>query len=269
MHGRRTEVDEPFVTPEGFHIMWPADCTSGSSDVPQKEIRNCRCTLLSRVKGFEGDTVTSSPDMGDMTFEEWQNAKAVPDTRRDRDQYESYKKLLKSKAPRSFKEFQNIKYNDAAKWASLKKQASEKRVVSSRNTAFGKLRAVIGGAPLNNRQSKLLSALQSNQDYVIIKKKDVNFRDMCALAAHEGVEFAMLSRRGERMLIRGTLEHVDAINGVTAKQYRNDGWRWSGHVHVLGGLVPSSFDIYIMKLFGQNQSALFDLSGNRTVIRGR
>ncbi len=77
MHGRRTEVDEPFVTPEGFHIMWPADCTSGSSDVPQKEIRNCRCTLLSRVKGFEGDTVTSSPDMGDMTFEEWQNAKTT------------------------------------------------------------------------------------------------------------------------------------------------------------------------------------------------
>lgn len=91
---------------------------------------------------------------------------------------------------------------------------------------------------------------------------------MCALAAHEGVEFAMLTRRGERMLIRGTLKSVDAINGVTAKQYRNDGWRWSGHVHVVGGTVPSSFDIYIMKLFGQDQSALYDLYGNRTIITG-
>ena len=72
MHGQRREVDEPFVTPDGFEIMYPADCT-GESDVPQHEIWNCRCTLLAWVKGFEGDTVTDSPKMGEMSFDEWQH----------------------------------------------------------------------------------------------------------------------------------------------------------------------------------------------------
>ena len=76
MHGQRRNVDEPFETPDGFKIMWPADCSSGSSDAPQSEIWNCRCTLLSWVKGFEGDTVKASPKMGSMSFEEWQEAKA-------------------------------------------------------------------------------------------------------------------------------------------------------------------------------------------------
>lgn len=75
MHGKRTEVDKPFHTPDGFTIYYPADCT-GESDAPQSEIWNCRCTLLSWVKGFEGDTVKTSPKMEGKTFEEWQNEKA-------------------------------------------------------------------------------------------------------------------------------------------------------------------------------------------------
>ena len=71
MHGQQTTVDEPFETPDGYTIYYPADCT-GDSDAPQEEIWNCRCTLLAWVKGFEGETVKSSPAMGDMTFEEWQ-----------------------------------------------------------------------------------------------------------------------------------------------------------------------------------------------------
>ena len=75
MHGQKTKINEPFHTPDGFTIMWPADCTSSVSTAPQSEIWNCRCTLLSWVKGFEGDTVKHSPKMGDMTFEEWLEAK--------------------------------------------------------------------------------------------------------------------------------------------------------------------------------------------------
>lgn len=74
MHGQRRNVDEPFLTPDGFKIFYPADC-SGTSDAPQKEIWNCRCTLLSWVKGYEGDTVKDSPKMGGMSFAEWQKAK--------------------------------------------------------------------------------------------------------------------------------------------------------------------------------------------------
>lgn len=75
MHGQRRDVGEPFITPDGYSILWPADSSSDYTDAPQNEIWNCRCTLLSWVKGFEGDTVKESPKMAGMTFDEWQNEK--------------------------------------------------------------------------------------------------------------------------------------------------------------------------------------------------
>lgn len=75
MHGQRRNVDEPFIV-DGVKILYPAQISGpGSSDIPQEMIWNCRCTLLAWVKGFEGETVKSSPKMGDMSFEEWQHAK--------------------------------------------------------------------------------------------------------------------------------------------------------------------------------------------------
>lgn len=76
MHGQRTSVDEPFHTPDGFTIYYPADCT-GESDAPQKEIWNCRCTLLAYPKSYDHETVKSSPKMHDMSFEEWLEATPV------------------------------------------------------------------------------------------------------------------------------------------------------------------------------------------------
>lgn len=74
MHGRRTTVDEPFRSPDGFTIYYPADST-GESDAPQREIWNCRCTIRAMVKGYERNTIKNSKKMGDMSFEEWQNMK--------------------------------------------------------------------------------------------------------------------------------------------------------------------------------------------------
>lgn len=126
MHGQRTTVDEPFRTPDGFTIMWPADCNSSTSNAPQGEIWNCRCTLLSWVKGYEGETVKSSPKMGDMSFEEWLEAKEQPWTAADREQYAAYKRLLRSKAPSSLYAFREIK-RDPARWEELKRMAREAR----------------------------------------------------------------------------------------------------------------------------------------------
>ena len=70
MHGERTTVDEPFETPDGYEIYYPADC-SGESDAPQEEIWNCRCTLIAWVEGFEGETVRESAGLEGMSFEEW------------------------------------------------------------------------------------------------------------------------------------------------------------------------------------------------------
>ena len=126
MHGRRTTVDEPFYTPDGYTIYYPADC-SGMSDAPQQEIWNCRCTLRAMVKGYERETIRSSPKMGDMTFEEWVDAKEIPDTQADRKQFNDYKSLLGRKAPKTYREFQDIKYNNPEQWQNLKKAASDKR----------------------------------------------------------------------------------------------------------------------------------------------
>jgi hypothetical protein len=74
MHGQRRAVDEPFVV-DGVEILYPGQSSGpGSSDIPQSMIWNCRCTLLAWVKGFEGSTVTSSPKMGSMGFDEWRDA---------------------------------------------------------------------------------------------------------------------------------------------------------------------------------------------------
>lgn len=73
MHGQQREVGEPFEV-DGIEILYPAQSSGpGASDIPQSMIWNCRCTLLAKVKGFDGNTVKYSPKMGDMTFEEWQN----------------------------------------------------------------------------------------------------------------------------------------------------------------------------------------------------
>ena len=94
-------------------------------------IWNCRCTLLAWVKGYEGDTVKSSPKMGDMSFEEWQKAKAIPDTKADRDQFEEYTKLLGKDAPKYYTDFQKIKYTEPEVWDALKKSARMERTIRS------------------------------------------------------------------------------------------------------------------------------------------
>ena len=135
MHGQRRNVDEPFVV-DGIKILYPAEGGPGSSDIPQYLIWNCRCTLLSWVKGFEGDTVKSSPGMGDMSFEEWQQAKAHPDTKADREQFEEYKKLLGKDAPTSYNAFRKLKYDDPTAWADTKAYADYKRKYPNSSRAY-------------------------------------------------------------------------------------------------------------------------------------
>lgn len=85
MHGQRREVDEPFIITDGgktFYIMWPADSHSSQSNAPQRQIWNCRCTLLAWVKGFEHDMQRDSDKMT-MSFDDWINVEPGKEQFRD------------------------------------------------------------------------------------------------------------------------------------------------------------------------------------------
>ena len=80
MHGQRRNVNEPFEV-DGVEILYPGwlGTQKGDYKVPPDQLWNCRCTILAWVKGFEHDTITDSDKMGDMSFEEWLDAKPKPE----------------------------------------------------------------------------------------------------------------------------------------------------------------------------------------------
>ena len=71
LDGQRVKVGQPFEV-EGNTIRFPGD--------PQalpRLVYNCRCTLISQIKGFEIDThrYRQDPDLEGMTYKEWKEAK--------------------------------------------------------------------------------------------------------------------------------------------------------------------------------------------------
>ena len=95
MHGQRREVDEPFEV-DGVKIIYP-----GYPEAPQEQIWNCRCTLLSWVKGYEGETVTTSPKMQGMSFDDW--LKATPKPHRI-DEQEKKSEAIRQKYIKEYRE---------------------------------------------------------------------------------------------------------------------------------------------------------------------
>lgn len=68
LDGVRVPVDEKFENEIG-EIEYPADPNADPAN-----IYNCRCTMISAIKGFEKDFSDRHNDaLGDMTYEEWKN----------------------------------------------------------------------------------------------------------------------------------------------------------------------------------------------------
>ncbi|MCA9088359.1 MAG: hypothetical protein KDA90_06950 [Planctomycetaceae bacterium] len=112
--------------------------------------------------------------------------------------------------------------------------------------------------PLTSSQRSLLGNLQSAGAEVIVGKKFVSMNDLRNLTLHTGDEFAMLTRGGERMIVRGNGGKIPTLNADRAAQLSGQGWRFSGHTHTPGfQAVRSQGDINVLRAFGQRQSAIW------------
>lgn len=103
-----------------------------------------------------------------------------------------------------------------------------------------------------------------------MRKQDVNLRDISALTAKTGDEFALFTRRGERMVVRGN-DHLTNIDVEMARQMARSGWHWSGHTHPGDGInvkMPSPGDYAVLRAFGQRYSVILDVSGKYAVFGG-
>lgn len=137
--------------------------------------------------------------------------------------------------------------------------------IEQRNTGKGKANAVWSyGVPLNNRQQKLLDAMPQYDSRIIVSKNHVNMTDLAALTAETGVEFAMFTKGGDRLIIRGDSYSVN-VDIETAQKLAEEGYKWSGHTHPgldTFVLQASEGDYLILKQFKQKVSVIYNAKGD-------
>lgn len=213
---------------DGYDLMFPGD-----KSAPGYLVYNCRCTTIAAFKDYGKDAKRRSIDgVGeDMTYQEWAEKK----------------EQLKS--------------------AAINGKISSP--INSRNTARGKPQAIsIFGEKLNKRQQKLLDYLPEVGASKIVPKKSVSMKDLSALTANTGHEFAMFTKHGERLIVRGNETHVN-ITVEKAKQLFAAGYKWSGHTHPGEDeltKMASYGDIEVLKAFRQRKSVIYDSLGRHEVF---
>lgn len=136
--------------------------------------------------------------------------------------------------------------------------------IEQRNTAKGNPNAILQiGRPLNNRQQKILDTLSEYDSRIVVKKKNVNMKDLSAMTAITGDEFAMFTKGGDRLIIRGNATQVN-IDVKQAMELSKQGYKWSGHTHPGIGwncLQASEGDVEILKCFKQKVAYIYNSQG--------
>lgn len=136
--------------------------------------------------------------------------------------------------------------------------------IEQRNTGKGNPNAILQiGRPLNNRQQQLLEQLSEFDSRIIVAKNDVKMTDLSALTAVTGDEFAMFTKGGERLIIRGSSVQVN-IDNEAAKELSAKGYRWSGHTHPgmdYNALQASPGDKAVLRCFNQKNAVIYNSKG--------
>lgn len=126
-----------------------------------------------------------------------------------------------------------------------------------------------GFKELNQRQQAVLNKLPMFGDRIIVNKRGVSMLDLAALTAKTGDEFAMFTRAGKRMIIRGNSEIVP-LRPKEITELREKGYRWSGHTHpgyTDTDLIASDGDKRALELFDQSNSSIYNSIGRYKLIR--
>lgn len=114
--GQRVAVDEPFIV-GGEELMFPGDTSHGASGW---NVYNCRCTLLSWIKGHERKQETY-PEWLEKKFEEDPEGtalefKKVARASADKKQWQEYRAIVGNAVPNSLDKFQDLKYTNPKEW---------------------------------------------------------------------------------------------------------------------------------------------------------
>ena len=135
--------------------------------------------------------------------------------------------------------------------------------IEQRHTGKGNPNAILHfSVSLNNRQ-QLLAQLPEYDSRAIVNKKSVSMADLAALTASTGDEFAMFTRRSERLVIRGNSVRVN-VDVDQAVELAAGGYKWSGHTHPgtdMSCLLASPGDLAILNCFSQDRTTIYNSKG--------
>lgn len=137
--------------------------------------------------------------------------------------------------------------------------------VEQKHTGKGNPNAIlIFDVALTHRQQLLLDNLPSFDSSFVVKKNFVSMADLSALTAKTGVEFAMFTRKNERLIIRGD-SYIVNIDIDKAKELAAQGYKWSGHTHpgiTFLSMQPSDGDYAVLDCFKQEISVIYNSKGD-------
>lgn len=170
MHGERKPHDSKKPFSNGCR--WPGDPQG-----PTGEVYNCRCRLISWVKGHEGATVKHNVAMGDMSFEEWKEELAKTE-RKVKARHEEI-------ASREFTKFEDdmsaVKYS-IDKWSNWRESLSTGEVEalreygSSSNYINGNLRGKTDAVYRSEKVKKQIKNIDSAISRGVIDDDIVTYR---------------------------------------------------------------------------------------------
>lgn len=146
----------------------------------------------------------------------------------------------------------------------LTKSGESGTIEIQRNPITGRASAIrLMGADLNKRQKKVLERLHKAGDSLESTKSQIKTKDIAALTAKEGVEFALFSKGNRRLIVRGD-SFETPVGEARLRQLAADGWKFSAHSHPTigyGSLTPSPGDRNVLYLFKQGQSVIYNAKG--------